>query len=314
MCSINHDLKAIFIHTQKNGGLYVQTILEQHYNFKTICFTRDDHEEFNDFTSTKPTDNNGFMQLRKKGVLRYFESSKQYNELANMNEEKWNSYYKFSIIRNPYDKIVSTWKYLKIKNLINDISFENFIKEYSNCNDYAFTHAFISQYDHLLDTNNELKINYNCKFENLNEELVIVLNKLGCEIKHPKIILDKNIIDSLNNKENYCINYNDEIIGLVNNYFKDDFEKFNFKMCKNTNELIEDSTNYFFDLTIFINQNKNLIDRYKIGSNVQRTHVEKSDILKNLNNPEIMTKLFTGLFNSKPFYRDTQVTYRQKKK
>ena len=29
-----------------------------------------------------------------------------------MNEEKWKTYKKFTIIRNPYDKIVSAWKFI----------------------------------------------------------------------------------------------------------------------------------------------------------------------------------------------------------
>jgi hypothetical protein len=38
MCSINHDLKAIFIHIPKTGEFYTHNILEKYYNFKTIYF------------------------------------------------------------------------------------------------------------------------------------------------------------------------------------------------------------------------------------------------------------------------------------
>ena len=34
MCSINHDLKAIYIHVPKNGGLYVEQILKRYYGFE----------------------------------------------------------------------------------------------------------------------------------------------------------------------------------------------------------------------------------------------------------------------------------------
>ena len=43
MCSINHDMKAIFFHIPKNGGLYVENILNKYYGFKTYYFTRKDH-------------------------------------------------------------------------------------------------------------------------------------------------------------------------------------------------------------------------------------------------------------------------------
>lgn len=47
MCSINHDLKAIFFHVPKNGGLYIETLLNKYYGFKTYYFTRKDHNLFN---------------------------------------------------------------------------------------------------------------------------------------------------------------------------------------------------------------------------------------------------------------------------
>ena len=36
MCSINHELKAIYIHIPKNGGLYVEEILENSHFISLI--------------------------------------------------------------------------------------------------------------------------------------------------------------------------------------------------------------------------------------------------------------------------------------
>ena len=35
MCSINHDLKAIFIHIPKTAGTYIANHLDEYYGFKT---------------------------------------------------------------------------------------------------------------------------------------------------------------------------------------------------------------------------------------------------------------------------------------
>jgi len=257
MCSINHDLKAIFIHIPKTGEFYTHNILEKYYNFKTIYF----------LDNIKNNNDSNFLHLRENVSLKYLKGYKHHDELAVMTEEKWNSYYKFTIIRNPYDRIVTAWNFLKSEKKIDDISFENFLNEYSKCNDYVFACAFTTQYKHLLDENNEIKINYMCKTENINEDLVHVLTELGCEIKHQSSIMGGSIINGKNERENYCNFYNEKTIELVNNYFKDDFVNFNFKMCKNMSELVEDSNNYFVDMMKFINKNNKLLDKLNVDNN-----------------------------------------------
>ena len=77
MCSINHDLKAIFFHIPKNGGLYVQNILEKYYGFDTVYFTRKDHYLFDDEKNKERNIKmysrlkNGFIKIRKNGIFRY---------------------------------------------------------------------------------------------------------------------------------------------------------------------------------------------------------------------------------------------------
>ena len=46
MCSIHHDLKAIYIHIPKTGGSYVSSVLSQYYGFKTYYLKRPDHNYF----------------------------------------------------------------------------------------------------------------------------------------------------------------------------------------------------------------------------------------------------------------------------
>lgn len=276
MCSINHELKSIFIHLPKNGGLYIEQILEKYYNFKTYYFTHENHDfftdkigDFNCEIDVNGKNKNGFTSFNKRGLLRYCMSSTNHNTQMNMDEEKWRTYFKFTFIRNPYDKIVSAWKYLnKLKNLdtayLNKLSnvdnvFKNFLLNKDIVNNYAYFHSFISQYNQLLNLKDELDIQYYGKFENLNEDLIEVLTKIGAPIKHSSYIESNRIINSTKNDINYIDYYDDECIKIVNNYFNDDFEQFNFKKCNNLEELTKDSELYYVNRSEFIEKNKKIL-------------------------------------------------------
>ena len=57
MCSINHDLRSIYIHIPKNGGTYINKILKFCYDFKVTKLTRKDHNDFNENIDLKYTKN-----------------------------------------------------------------------------------------------------------------------------------------------------------------------------------------------------------------------------------------------------------------
>jgi hypothetical protein len=264
MCSINHELKAIFIHIPKNAGSYIQTILEKYYNFKTIFFTREDHNIFveNNENILDNNDKLGFVKINKKGLLRYYITSDKHNILSGMNLQKWNEYYKFTFIRNPYDKIISSWQFLnKVHNINTKYeNFLNFLNSKEICTPSKYSHAFITQYNHILNEKDELSINYFGKFENLNSDLINILLKLGItEIKHKKYLLSNIKINTSSENINYIEYYNDKTLKIVNNYFKEDFDNFNFKICNNLVELKNNSNIYFIINEKLALENKNLI-------------------------------------------------------
>lgn len=47
MCSINHDLKAIFIHLPKCGGSFTTSMLKKYYDFDNIRLPHEKHKNFN---------------------------------------------------------------------------------------------------------------------------------------------------------------------------------------------------------------------------------------------------------------------------
>lgn len=223
MCSINHDKKAIFIHIPKNGGSYIADILSKYYGFKNYYLQRPDHSFFclgKDISVDK-------HENKIHGTLIYYKTSSYINKIMNMDEYKWNNYFIFSFIRNPYDRIISGWNYCNR----NKISFNNYIYLKNKVNAYDYWHVFMSQTRHLIGNNGKININYIGKFEKLEEDLKIVLNKIGIfNINHTPF--------KKNSKKhnNYKFYYNNEILNDVNILLKEDFKNFDYNIINDINE------------------------------------------------------------------------------
>ena len=254
MASINHELKAIYIHIPKCGGLYVQKILEEFYGFYTIYNNKD----LDDLNSDNFDDNWPILN-QKKGIVDYIVNS------DDKNLNIWNNYYKFTFVRNPYDKVISSYKYCFIQKKIKKDDFNDFIFKKDDVSDFEYFHTFITQKKHI--GGNELRQNMNFigKCENLDEELVNILISLGCKIKHEKYILN-NL--RLNNSSNFkfAINLNEDVIREINNIFDEDFNEYGYEKYNNLKEL----ENYFEKKKINTDEkNKILINKLVLEKKIE---------------------------------------------
>ena len=124
-------------------------------------------------------------------------------------------YRKFTIIRNPYDKMVSWYFYLK-RNLgeqHNVIEFNKWIQDPSK-----FWHAndpisYLKPQCKWIDNTVEI-----IRFENLNEELN---NFFGEDIDLP--------ITNKSNHNHYSTYYNKNSIDIIYDRYKEDFKRYNYK-------------------------------------------------------------------------------------
>ena len=171
--------KAIFVHIPKNAG----TSIEKYFGNGSVRIQPNKHADI--------------------------------HEIKTKFKNSYNNYKKFTIIRNPYDKMVSWYFYLK-RNLgenYNVIEFNEWIKDPSK-----FWHAddpidFLKPQCECVDNTVIL-----LKFENLNKELKQFFGK---EINLP--------ITNKSNHNNYLEYYNQESLDIIYNRYKKDFEKFNYK-------------------------------------------------------------------------------------
>ena len=137
-------------------------------------------------------------------------------EIKRKFKNSYNNYRKFTIVRNPYDKMVSWYFYLK-RNLGENykiIEFNKWIKDPSKFWHINDPISFLKPQCDWIDETVSI-----IKFENLNEEL----NNFFDE----KIDLP---ITNKSNHKHYLDYYNEESLNIIYNKYKKDFEKYNYKL------------------------------------------------------------------------------------
>jgi len=142
-----------------------------------------------------------------------------------------NKAFKFSVVRNPFDRLVSCYKnkileeeYLPMQSgyggiFYKGMPFDKFVLSICKIPDIFSDRHFKSQYSYLYYKDN-LIVDYLGKFENLDTDLAIIIDKyeLG-DIPH---------INKSKVKSDYKDFYTSELVEHVYNRYKNDIEKFNY--------------------------------------------------------------------------------------
>ena len=229
MCSINHEKKAIFINIPKTARSYISSTLCKYYGFTQYLHPCEDHEL--KYGKHSKLDVACLFFNKIDGIYKYYKNSKSLNKLMNMDEEKWNTYFKFCFVRNPYDRIVSGFFYiqqLKPPSFLKDyektfIPFNEYIKNPEK-NNYVANHIYIPQTFHIIDENNKIAMDFIGKYENLENDFIIILKKLNFEIIHtPQIVNKSNHSDYLNYIKDK------ETIDIIDLFYEKDFELLNYE-------------------------------------------------------------------------------------
>ena len=145
----------------------------------------------------------------------------------------FDSYYKFSIVRNPWDRLYSAYTFLKkggmndydykfmLKELDTIVSFEQFVMEWLNDETiYSYIH-FIPQLDFLQDEQGNCPLDFIGRFENLNEDFAEISKSINSKskLKH---------LNNTSRKITYKDVYTEEMIIKVSNLYKQDIDFFNY--------------------------------------------------------------------------------------
>ncbi|MGJ8593507.1 MAG: sulfotransferase family 2 domain-containing protein [Aquaticitalea sp.] len=147
-------------------------------------------------------------------------------------EKKFEKAFVFCVVRNPWDQVVSHYKY-RVKTNQNNmgdhhISFRDWVKVTYGDNKNPFYYnnpwVFASQSDWLKDSNGIIRVKNILKFESLNDDFEIISKKLGISEKLPHINTTK--------IEPYTKYYDEETLEIVRKWFKEDIELFNYQFDK----------------------------------------------------------------------------------
>jgi len=212
---IIHECKAVHIHIPKTAGVALE------HAIMTQILGYDTSGEIGHLSN----------ELKYQFELRGAQKHKQarFYVPTDISKQLWSSYYKFAIVRNPWDRVVSEfhWRHT-LPTRRPSTEFKEFIKycekriqDGRNLNrDIYWPHAQ-TQKSYVVDANGNEILDEIFKFENLSEAVSIISNKLNIPLTMKRHNTSKH-----NHYQEY---YDDETKEMVNNLYREDIEMFDYE-------------------------------------------------------------------------------------
>jgi len=229
---VSHKHKTIFVHIPKCGGTSIETALKIN--------------GLDNKGGEKPSENILFGVENNK-ALHHLTASEIKQKIG---EEKFNNYFKFTFVRNPYDKMISEyfWKlrigfanlpagrqvtnliqiyqYYKLTHgKINQKEFEKFVINYAKPR--VLGHVTDLHSDHFLPQSNfiykdnKILVDFVGRFENLENDWQRISQKIGLKIKLPHA--------NKTQHRDYKKYYTEETKKIVKELYQKDLENFNYQ-------------------------------------------------------------------------------------
>lgn len=183
---ISHKYKFIFIKTAKTAGTSIETFLSPLCG-KNDVFTqiipigieemnhkaRNYSAYFNPLPEIRLT----FPNFKKYTIKQFLLKKKFYHHIpaflirCRIQKDIWNSYYKFCVERNPWDKALSHYHYIRHRSKFCGLSSDEYLKKGLSCINYPRYTEFGGP--------NTIIVDRIIKYENLTDEFSEVFDYLG---------------------------------------------------------------------------------------------------------------------------------------
>ena len=219
MVLVSHKYKFIYIKNLKVAGSSVESFFGRYCIDPNKNYSYDDdiNEHIDDYGIIGQRED-GKKSISQEEMAIGWQTHKEAQDIKrDLGEDKFNEYFKFCVIRNPYDKMVSWYHWYIFTNKIPpNYPFNHFCR-FCKINNF---------YIHGID--GESVCDYFIRFENLEEDIIKLCNKLG--IKDYDIDVLPKHKSGVRPKDSGYREYYDEITRkLVYKNHKEEFELFGYE-------------------------------------------------------------------------------------
>lgn len=219
---ISNKYNFIYLQTKKTGSISLSLALGQIADPRTdIIYRFSSHWKLQSELGIKAN----AWKRKVKGIQYKVDAHAEWKKIFNLVDDP-NDYFKFTVERNPWDKVVSMYYYLlnsghnKSKQYqLRTMDFEKYIKRtrfWKIANNWRL---YTNKHD-------EIMVDYVCRYEKLNEDLKRVEREIGAKFIH---LIQKRANVGYRKVKDYRSMYTNETKNIVGDFFKKEIEHFGYE-------------------------------------------------------------------------------------
>lgn len=203
---ISEKYNCIFVHIPRTGGTSIEEVIWPDMEKRTVA---DLWMGFIDMYHNK----------YQTGGLQHLLASQIRQEIG---EAMFNQSYRFTVVRNPWDKAVSQYSLMKYRKVLRDfigMQENDDFKTYLSLIQRREHVQWMPQYRFFLDENGEQLVHFIGRFENFNADVTTILDQLGIRVDAiPHSDMNKT------SRGSFREYYDDESMETVREIYRQDIE------------------------------------------------------------------------------------------